>query len=251
MPQSIFKNPNFQKRQLAIQVIKLRIFLRNKAVYTMVSLALCLGTAKVSVAQTNSTSAQTNSTTSVTNNVTPGFLQNGTPFTIDSGVSCPTPSFNITAFGGVADGSADETIININSNANLNNFGVAFGFNIPLSGSLGRFCKEYAAKQLTIADQTIQENLAAVSASNTIAVSNLLNACIQFANLKVDFNSKAFKEDGLFSQYAVCNDVEFLTDNGEPLSGSSPALTSVSNKPPEPPAFKTLSPKPTDVRIIP
>lgn len=229
MSKYIFQFPEFIKRQVAIQVIDLGRFLRAKAVYTTVPLALFFGIYEISVAQTTETS--------VTNNVAPGFLSNSDPYSIDTTVSCPTPSFSITAFGGFADGSANETIININSNANLNNYGVAFGINVPLGGSLGRFCKDYAAKRLLISEQTIQLNQATVE-------SNLLNACIAFKGLKVDFESSAFREGGPFAKYAICEDVGFKTPSDEPSSSSS-LPTSV----PAPPLIP-LDPTETQLRII-
>lgn len=226
MLQSLFQISRFITCYLPVKEIKLGRLLNANAIFAFIPVALCFGTVQVSVAQT--------SDTRLNNNISPGFLSNSNSYSIDSGVTCPTSTFNIAAFGGFADSSANDSVININSNSNLNDFGVAAGFSIPLGGSLGRFCKEYAAKQLIISEQTIQENQAT-------AISNLLNACLAFTSLKVDFESSAFSEGGPFARYATCKDVGFTTASGEPTNQSVPG----------PKNIQPLSPTPTDVRIIP
>jgi len=75
----------------------------------------------------------------------PNF-SSGTPYTLDSGVQCPTTTLNATAFGGSANGWTDQHFSPYESvGGGLGSYGAAVGINVPLgSQDLREFCKSFA-----------------------------------------------------------------------------------------------------------
>lgn len=221
------------RRQLASAVIDLGKVLRVCTVYATFPLALCLGTTDVGVTQNVTSSGYLQN-----NHSSPVFLNNP-QYGIDSSVTCPTPSFHVTSFGGWTDGSSNNAIRNggsIDLNGNVNDYGVAVGLNIPFGGSLGTYCKDYAVKRLIQAEQEIKFNQYRYD-------SNLFNACISFKEREVDFSNPAFSEGGQFEMFGACRDVSSAIQGD--LQNLKPVNVETEIKP------NPLMKPPQDVRIVP
>ena len=130
----------------------------------------------------------------------------GDNFSLSSGVTCPIPSCNIYGFYGGAndnagfDGGTDNANPNVFlsstnalSNSDLDNFGVAAGFNIPIGGSLSKSCKNNARARANLITAKYQ--------------SELVKQCFFLQGLQVDFSKPAYREDGPLSALAPCRSI--------------------------------------------
>ena len=161
-------------------------------------------------------------------NILPNF-SSGQQFQLDSGVSCPTPSINVSGFGGTANNFADASSFansgfgNNNSNSGANNYGVAIGLNIPLGGRYAQFCRDFAEAQTL----DLQKRL---EITESQFQSQLVQQCYYLFSIYINFNDKYYDEDGPGKALFPCREI-VKTIN--PPNPSTPIPTPDKNKQPE------------------
>lgn len=103
-------------------------------------------------------------------------------YQLDTGVSCPTPSFSVLGFYGQATDTAyaRNTVSNVSANSGLDNYGVAAAFTIPLGGRLSEYCTDYA----TLRTENLRKK---VEADALIFQSQLVQQCIYLYQIGVHF----------------------------------------------------------------
>lgn len=116
-------------------------------------------------------------------------------------IKCPVASFNVSAFG-----RSGEDFARISgptsSSRGIHDFGGIVGLNIPLSGSIGKFCKEYSKNQAAF-EFTRREN----QLRNSQLV--LIQQCywLKTSGFLNDDNKEVFKTNEAFSSLLPCYDV--------------------------------------------
>lgn len=91
----------------------------------------------------------------------PNFSSGTSPYTLDSGVQCPTTTLNATAFGGSANGWTDKHFPPYEAvGGGLGSYGAAVGFSVPLgSQDLREFCKSFAKLRKEFETARVQADL--------------------------------------------------------------------------------------------
>jgi hypothetical protein len=91
----------------------------------------------------------------------PNVNSGTSPYTLDSGVQCPTTTFNATAFGGSANGWTDKHSPPYDAvGGGLGSYGAALGFSVPLgSQDLREFCKSFAKARKEFETARVQADL--------------------------------------------------------------------------------------------
>lgn len=101
-------------------------------------------------------------------------------YSLDQGVTCPTPTFSVAGFYGQATDTAYARNTNVSANSGVDNYGVAATFTIPLGGRLSEYCTDYAT--------LITENVRKTLEINTLTFqSELVQQCIYLYGLGVRF----------------------------------------------------------------
>jgi hypothetical protein len=98
------------------------------------------------------------------------------------GMNCPLPSFNISGFAGDNDQWATLDRVGSGATGN-NNYGIAAGVTLPFTGSLGKFCKEFAAERL--------KRFKSEAASNDIYI---IEKCISLRLSNFSLADESFKK---------------------------------------------------------
>lgn len=153
----------------------------------------------------------------------PGFTGAGADYKLQQEVQCPTPTFNVTGFGGNLSGWGDTHYEPFQStSAGLGTYGIAAGVSIPLGNDLQKFCKRYAEikrefEQTRLRNQAINSQFA------------LYKHCRYFRDVGYNLNDpRWFDEKGPLSAFSGCKALaEFL----DPDSAKRPTI---SNYPPDP-----------------
>lgn len=127
---------------------------------------------------------------------------------LGSPVQCPVPNFNISAFGGSGEDFARINTPLASSNRGVYNFGGVIGFNIPLGGSLSKFCKEFGQSRAAF-ENTRRENQLRNSQLSLIQQCFWLKT-LGFLN---DKNREVFKTNEKFSALLPCFDVSLDRSN--------------------------------------
>lgn len=134
----------------------------------------------------------------------PTFGNATSSYGLNSGITCPTPTFNLTGFGGDTDGTSrgrgGETI-SLRATADVTNWGLAAGVSIPFaSKELRDFCNRYAQAQADF-----QSSVATNQKLNSELT--LLRQCI-FINddlgINIQANKEAFSGDGPLASFSGC-----------------------------------------------
>ena len=91
----------------------------------------------------------------------PNFSSGTSPYTLDSGVQCPTTTLNATAFGGSANGWTDQHFPPYGAvGGGLGSYGAAVGISVPLgSQDLREFCKSFAKSRKEFETARVQADL--------------------------------------------------------------------------------------------
>ena len=140
----------------------------------------------------------------------PTFSSPTDRFSLDTGVSCPTPSFNVTFFGGHANDDADaESIIRASSDSSANNYGGAIGFSVPIGGKLSVFCKNFAASRTAFERRRAENQLI----NNQVRI---IETCQYLYQLRYNFNNKVFNVDEEFGALNACRSLVPLFSELEP-----------------------------------
>ena len=139
----------------------------------------------------------------------------------EAGVSCPTASISLAAYGARAGqwayspGSPDPS-------AGAGDYGVVAGINLPIGGSLARYCRDYAAQLLRQHQQDAMNRKI-----NNQAL--LISKCVALSG-SVDFSSSAF--DGPeFDSLRHCRLLQGSIRSSSLGSGSTPAPEDLRTRP--------------------
>lgn len=91
----------------------------------------------------------------------PNFSSGTSPYTLDSGVQCPSTTINATAFGGSANGWTDKHFPPYEAvGGGLGSYGAAVGISVPLgSQDLREFCKSFAKSRKEFETARVQADL--------------------------------------------------------------------------------------------
>lgn len=181
---------------------------------------------------------------------TPQFYIPQQTFQIDSGVTCPTPSLNVTGFAGTANDFANtSSVLRASSNSGLNNYGVTVGINIPLGGDLSKFCRDYAASRTTFERRRVENQ-------SINAQVNLIEQCQLLYDMGFRFDNKTFDDEQFASiikevpALSACSSLSALFDNKKPPRVTEP--TSPPDKTPDKgeESIAPFSPEPLRVLIL-
>lgn len=185
------------------------------------------------VAHSSPAGAQVVLPTSISGPV-PAFSNATSGFVLNNSITCPSPTFNITGFGGDADGSARtrSDILGI-TNADVSNWGAAIGLSLPIaSPSLREFCNRYAN-----ATAKFQETRTRNQEKNTKIV--LLQQCLFIQDslgIPISKHPAIFSEGGALSPFVECLELSSVLDiaNRKPkVSLTSPPLAPTQSATPE------------------
>lgn len=187
----------------------------------------------LSSAHTLPAGAQVVVPTSISGSV-PAFSNATSGFVLNNSITCPTPTFNITGFGGDADGSArTRTDIRGQTNADVSNWGAAIGLSIPIASKpLREFCKRYAN-----ATADFQETRTRNQEKNSKIV--LLQQCLFIQDslgIPISKNPAIFRDEGPLSPFAECLELSSVLDiaNRKPkVSLTLPPLAPTQSATPE------------------
>jgi hypothetical protein len=127
----------------------------------------------------------------------------GDSFGPSSGVTCPTPTFTIGAYGGGGNDWSDNfTPSYASSSAGINNYGVAAGLRLPLgAGELSRACKDFA-KSKSEFERINTENF------RRNAQLSLFKQCNWLLENRVKLKQTAFN-DPAFSSLKACSKLDY------------------------------------------
>jgi len=177
-----------------------------------------------------------------TSNFQPSFTAPSTPqFGLDTGVTCPTPSFNVNGFAGTANDFANaNSNLSAFSNSGVNNYGVTVGFNLPLGGDLSDFCNDFAASRTSFERRRVENQL-------INAQVDLIKNCQYLYQQGYNFDNQAFNIDGQFAALHSCRSLIPLFVN---LNPASPPTEKTPNEGEVNPNEKPFSPSAKPVIII-
>jgi hypothetical protein len=132
----------------------------------------------------------------------------GDSFSPSSGINCPTPTFNIGAYGGGGNDWSDNfSPTYASSSAGVNNYGVAAGLRLPLgAGELTRACKDYA-KFKSEFERINTENF------RRNAQISLFRQCNWLKDNHVDLFQNAFNNP-VFSSLKACSLLNYVPTQG-------------------------------------
>lgn len=140
----------------------------------------------------------------------PTFGNATSSYSLNNNITCPTPTLNLTGFGGDTDGSAsDQTQIIRSQSADVTNWGVALGVSIPLgSNELREFCRKFASAQAKFQEtRTLNQDR-----NSTIT---LLQQCLyiqESLGIQVGKNAEFFRKDGPLAPFSECLDLRAVLD---------------------------------------
>ena len=161
--------------------------------------------------------------------LSPSFTSGTSKYSPDTGVDCPTPTFNVTAFGRGTNGWSDTYYSLEGASGGVGNYGGAIGFSYPFGGYLREFCNKLAESKAKFEKLRVQ--------------ADLLNKCRYLAfDLGVtgelfDKNKEMFEKAGPLSSFAECKAFRRLLDPAK----TKPTLSLGEPSSPKPEPF---SPKP-------
>ncbi|TWB89065.1 hypothetical protein FB106_11473 [Synechococcus sp. Ace-Pa] len=128
--------------------------------------------------------------------LSPSFTSGASKYSPDTGVDCPTPTMNVTAFGRSTNGWSDSYYSLEGASGGVGNYGGAIGFSYPFGGNLREFCNKFAESKAKFEKLRVQ--------------ADLLNKCRYLAfDLGVtgelfDENKEMFEKNGPLSSFAEC-----------------------------------------------
>lgn len=169
------------------------------------------------------------------NNFQPLQGQNQSEYELDTGVTCPTPSFSIVGFSGNASDYVRPSMLDNSSNSGLDNYGIAAGITIPLGGTLADYCSDFAALRTS-------DLLKRIEIIESRFQSQLVKQCYYLLTLQIDFNNEYYNEDGpgaaLFPCRAIVKSIQSIPQPSEVPQSLQESEDVISE--PEP-----LTPRPT------
>ena len=160
-------------------------------------------------------------------------------FGIETGITCPTLTVNISGFGANANNWAAYPDTQ-GGHTGFGNYGVLGGINLPFGGSLSRFCAEFAAQKALI--QKLNREAQELNNANFI-----ITSCTGFTARKVSVNSDAFIK--AFPMYAKCKDISYTSQPPAEFAPGAPSKPPTTDSPAK--ATTTDFPKATPVIIVP
>jgi hypothetical protein len=153
----------------------------------------------------------------------PGFVNATSNYVLNNSITCPTPTINLTGFGGDTDGtSTDRNQVFRTQSADVTLWGVALGVSIPLGGnSLREFCKKFAAAQAEF-QQTRTRNQ---ERNSKLA---LLQQCLYIQDslgIRISKSPGVFSGSGPLAPFAECLNLSEVLDvaNRRPSIDLAPA----------------------------
>ena len=144
----------------------------------------------------------------------PSFQSATSTFGLGSSITCPTPTFNLTGFGGDTDGSTRGFGGEFLSRATgeVTNWGIAAGFSVPLaSKEIQDFCKRYAKAQADF-----QSSVANNQQLNSQLI--VLQQCIYINDvlgINIQVNKVAFEKGGPLESFSGCLSLAGVLDASE------------------------------------
>ena len=145
-------------------------------------------------------------------------------FTLDSNVSCPSPSLSVSAFGGNAY-DRSRLVPDYNANGGSGNYGASVGFLIPISGELNQFCNDIATSRSTYEKLRVE----AAQFNNYVEVAKACSQLAQiFSGMRED-DPSAFYDNPQNAQLLPCRDIvkQILAKPGEKTQNKETVLGEV------------------------
>lgn len=172
----------------------------------------------------------------------PSFAGATSSYVLNNSVSCPSPTLNVTGFGGDTDGSArtrSEPLFR--GNADATNWGAAVGISIPIAGkTLREFCRKFAASQAEFQERRTRN----LQQNSKIA---LLQQCLYIQDslgIRISKYPEAFTGEGALAPFSECLELGSLLD----ISNRRPSQSLALPDPPKAPT-KSATPEATPVTI--
>lgn len=160
--------------------------------------------------------------TSITGPV-PNFGNATSNYILNNSVQCPTPTINLTGFGGDTDGSStDRNEVFRTQSADVTSWGVALGLSIPLGDStLREFCKKFAAAQADFQHTRTRNQ----ERNSKLA---LLQQCLYIQDslgIRISKSPGVFSGNGPLASFAECLNLSEVLDvaNRKPSIDLAPA----------------------------
>lgn len=155
-------------------------------------------------------------------------------FSPQNGFACPTPSVSFGGYGAGGNDWSNDFTANSSAGTGVNNFGIAAGIRVPLSGESARHCKAYSRSLLKRAEI---ETEAALRNDQLV----LLTQCHWLRENRINIRQNIFMDkDGALSSLNPCNDY-----STRPLAGADGPEVSETPLPKSHSLSPPLSPEPS------
>jgi hypothetical protein len=140
-------------------------------------------------------------------------------YTLQTEVGCPTPTFRVAGFAGVANDYANNYGPNTSSDSGLGNYGISAGLSFPLGRRLSDFCKEYAEQRKLFEQQRVR-NMTLNSQYSLfqhcrVLVDSGLGSTGGDRGAKL-FDDPAFESNGPLSSFKSCKPLYALLRKRDP-----------------------------------
>lgn len=143
--------------------------------------------------------------------LSPGFNNGMSSFAPSTGIQCPTPTLNVTGFGGNTSAWGDQHYAPYQSASGaFGNYGGAIGISIPISTTSTDFCKRYAKSKAVEQEQYEKSqimNRQIVLLQNCGILRNKLGV-----NLSKIAELPEFSANGALSSLAECQSLATLLE---------------------------------------
>lgn len=142
----------------------------------------------------------------------PQFEAGTSNFNIESGIVCPSTTFNVTGFGGNLNAWGDTHYSPYQStSASAGNYGIAAGLSIPLSRAMSDYCRKYAEGRIKAQETLVRNQLM----NSQFA---LFKHCKYFKEMGYTLDEKEFKDNaGPLSVFSACSSLARLLDPSSQL----------------------------------
>lgn len=173
--------------------INLQHYRERIAVCVSVPLLLICGTTSASVAQQIGKGP-------AFSNFQPSTINPSDAYSLDTGVTCPTPSFSVVGFGGNASDYVRPAALDYSSNSGLDSYGIAAGISVPLGGQLAKFCSDFA-------ELRTNDLLKRIKIIEAKFQTQLVQQCYNLLTLHINFDEKYYDEDGPGAALFPCRSI--------------------------------------------
>jgi len=148
-------------------------------------------------------------------------------YSLETGIDCPTPTFNVGGFGAGGNDWANNDVPYASSNTGINNYGVAAGIRIPFGGDLRRFCSDFAKAKVSFERTRVESQLRDAQVT-------LLRQCMWLKDVGIDLHQQAF-QDPDFLALLPCKKLNLVRSSSTlPYLPPSPKPGTDDNKPAPP-----------------